>query len=179
LSRYEIYSSYAHEINADVLCHIDADMLFLANPYEFLNPEEWKNGVALVAHPGYFRNSSSEVSLLQKCKDLSRKIKIGGLGTWETNRKSTSFVRRSRRNAYICGGSWMAKKEKFIALVSKLHKNTEEDLEHGVIAKWHDESHLNRWASENEFTMLNPSFCYDSSYKWLTGLPEIIRAVRK
>ena len=177
--RYKIYSNYAHEIDADVLCHIDADMLFLANPYKFLTPTDWKNGVALVAHPGYFRNSRSGVSLLQRGKDLARFIKIGGLGAWETNGRSTAFVRRRRRNMYVCGGSWMAKKESFLSLISSLHKNTEEDLENGLIAKWHDESHLNKWASENEFTMLDPSFCYDSSYKWLTGLPEIIRAVRK
>jgi hypothetical protein len=179
LLRYKIYSKFAHGIDADVLCHIDADMLFLANPYEFLVPSDWKKGVALVAHPGYFRNSKNGVSLQQRCKDLFRMIRTGGLGTWETNRKSTAFVRRRKRNVYVCGGSWMAKKENFISLISNLNRSTEEDYENGVMAKWHDESHLNRWASENEFTILSPSFCYDSSYKWLTGIREIIRAVRK
>jgi hypothetical protein len=179
LLRYRFYASYSLGIDADVLCHIDADMLFLGNPCEFLTPVEWKNGVALVAHPGYFRKSKIGVSLRQSLKDVFRIMMVGGLGTWETNRKSTAFVSRRKRNVYVCGGSWMAKKENFISLVSDLNKCTDVDLNNGVMAKWHDESHLNRWASENEFTILDPSFCYDPSYKWLSGLREIIRAVRK
>lgn len=179
LLRYRIYSSYSRGIDSDVLCHIDADMLFLSNPREFLTPSVWKNGVALVAHPGYFRKSKTGVSFPQCLKDFYRVLKMGGLGTWETNRKSTAFVKRGKRNVYVCGGTWMAKKENFISLVTNLSEGTELDLKNGVIAKWHDESHLNRWASENEFTLLEPSFCYDSSYKWLSGLREIIRAVRK
>jgi hypothetical protein len=179
LLRYRIYKLYADKIDAEVLCHIDADMLFLANPFNFVSPDEWVNGVALVAHPGYFRASGDPIGTAQKLKDCFRIMKLGGLGTWETTIRSTAFVSRNKRNVYVCGGSWMAKSNDFVRMVSILDMNTEVDLLNGVVAKWHDESHLNRWASDNSFTLLNPSFCYDSSYKWLASIPEIIRAVRK
>jgi len=179
LLRYRIYRRHAHQMNAEVLCHIDADMLFLANPFNFVSPDEWVNGVALVSHPGYFRERGNPVGIVQKIKDCYRIMKFGGLGTWETRIRSTAFVGRNRRNVYVCGGSWMARYDDFIRMVSTLDQNTETDLSNGVIARWHDESHLNRWASDNSFSLLNPSFCYDSSYKWLSHVPEIIRAVRK
>ncbi len=179
LLRYRLYSKHAHLFNAEILCHIDADMLFLANPFNYLTPNEWINGVALVSHPGYFRVQGSGTPFRQALKDFYRVVRIGGLGTWETRNQSTAYVKRKNRSVYVCGGSWMARHEEFIRLVSNLNSSTDADLLNGVVAKWHDESHLNRWASENRFTLLNPSFCYDSSYKWLENLPEIIRAVRK
>ena len=177
--RYKIYSQHASQVDAEVFCHIDADMLFFDNPHRLLIPSDWVNGVALVSHPGYFREPSTKLSILQSLKDKARKLWIGGLGTWETKRASTSYVPRKFRTVYVCGGSWMAKKDKFVEMVSQLSLNTEVDYSNGVIAKWHDESHLNHWASKNSFTLLTPSYCFDPLYEWLSTIPEIIRAVRK
>jgi hypothetical protein len=104
---------------------------------------------------------------------------MGGLGTWENRKKSSAYVPRRSRKVYVCGGFWLGKKSSFEKLVSKLDAETNIDLANGVVAKWHDESHLNKWASENACTVLEPSFCYDASYIWLKNLPEIIQAVRK
>jgi hypothetical protein len=110
---------------------------------------------------------------------MLRILSMGSLGTWETRKKSSAYVPRNTRATYVCGGFWLAKKPDFIKLVTKLDSETDIDTTNGVVAKWHDESHLNKWASETGCTVLDPSFCYDSSYDWLRGLPEVIRAVRK
>lgn len=179
LLRYSVYAENVHTINANIYSHIDADMLFIDNPLKFTNPEDWVNGVALVLHPGYFRGNSNAVSKKLRFKDRIMRIWMGGLGTWETRKSSKAFVKRGLRQNYYCGGFWMGKSAAFTLLVSKLQAVTQCDLDLGIIAKWHDESYLNSWASLENFTSLSPSFCYDSTYPWLNGLPEIIRAVRK
>ncbi len=179
LLRYQLYSSASPKINAKICAHVDADMLFFKNPFEFTNSDSWNGGVALVSHPGYFRVRNSKYPIFRKLKDFKTRIQVGGLGTWETRKISSAYVPRRFRRSYCCGGFWMATSLRFQSLVSELKVNTETDAEHGIVAKWHDESHLNFWASKNEHTELSPSFCFDASYSWLQGLPEIIRAVRK
>jgi Cu/Ag efflux protein CusF len=179
LLRYELYAAASPQINAKVCAHVDADMLFFENPFRFTNPDTWDHGVALVSHPGYFRVKNSTYPITRKLKDLKTRIQIGGLGTWETRKISSAYVARKFRRSYCCGGFWMATPLKFQSLVSELKVNTETDTRRGIVARWHDESHLNFWASKNEFTELSPSYCFDASYPWLKGLPEIIRAVRK
>jgi hypothetical protein len=48
-----------------------------------------------------------------------------------------------------------------------------------VMAKWHDESHLNAYAVRNKHVIVNPSYCFDSSYKQLSDLKPIVEAVDK
>lgn len=179
LLRYKLYSEHGKSIEAESFAHIDADMLFIQNPLNFLNPHKWDNGIALVEHPGYSRRSDIPISFVQQTKDLVRRIRLGALGTWETNKKSKAFVSRKSRKSYVCGGSWMGSKDSFFNLVEELRDLTELDLNNELIAKWHDESYLNHWASSNAHTLLPSSFCFDASFPWLSGQDEIIRAVRK
>ncbi len=179
LLRYKLYLEYCTSLPALNFAHIDADMLFIKNPLNFTNSQDWINGIALVQHPGYFRTSNVRLSPNQRIKDSVLRLRMGALGTWETFEQSKAFVRRNKRKTYVCGGSWMGTKLSFFKLVETLKVSTEFDMQAGVIAKWHDESHLNQWASNNPHTLLPPSFCYDPSYPWLSGSTEIIRAVRK
>lgn len=179
LLRYKLYSEHGKSVEAESFAHIDADMLFIQNPLNFTNPHDWQNGIALVEHPGYSRRPNIPIPVAQQVKDLIRRIRMGALGTWETNKKSKAFVRRKSRKSYVCGGSWMGSKDSFFDLVETLMDLTESDLEKELIAKWHDESYLNHWASGNAHTLLPSSFCFDASFPWLSGQNEIIRAVRK
>jgi hypothetical protein len=103
----------------------------------------------------------------------------GGLGSWEQNPDSTAFVDRSERNNYVCGGTWIATREEFINMVQELDTQVAIDESRGVLATWHDESHLNKWASKNSHIILNPEFCYDASYPQLSKIIPVITAVDK
>lgn len=49
----------------------------------------------------------------------------------------------------------------FLALCRELKARTDEDLQHGVIARFHDESQLNRLVAESpqHFRILPPDYC--------------------
>ena len=185
LLRYREISNIGPDITEDILIYLDADMLVKADFINALSPSKWTNGIALVSHPGYWRPKGLHAlgyylkNPLQIIKDLFSFLKIGGLGSWENTTFSTAFVARKMRRTYVCGGTWMGFRSNFLKMVSECSRAVDIDLEQGFIAKWHDESHLNKWKSEHIVEVLSPSYCFDPTYKNLLGMTELIRAVRK
>jgi len=185
LLRYREILNVSDKISEDVLIYLDADMLICQDFISTLSPKDWENGIALVAHPGYWR--SSGISFITHyfqnptkiLRDVFLQFRFGGLGTWERNPKSFAFVQRRFRKRYVCGGTWMGWKTEFLDLVSECSQAVDNDLERNFIAIWHDESHLNKWNSMHKVTILNPSYCFDPTYKHLNKIPELIRAVQK
>ena len=186
LLRYQVMNSnFALFSNQDVLIYLDADMKAIAPVKTELFFRESTRGVTLVRHPGFFRESGFARVLLYFqnpktfLRDLLTIFNTGGLGSWETNPKSEAFVRRVDRKKYYCGGIWWGNREHFQDLVNNLAKRVEKDSSKGLVAKWHDESHLNQWASKNNFSEMLPSFCFVESYPWLSKLKPLIIAVEK
>jgi hypothetical protein len=54
-----------------------------------------------------------------------------------------------------------------------------EDKKIEVTAKWHDESHLNKWAAQKSINTHSPELCFDETYPQLKKLTPSIIAVRK
>jgi hypothetical protein len=186
LLRYQIMkSNFSIFSDQDVLVYLDADMRVVAPLDTRLFFKEMKGGVNLVRHPGYFRDPGLNAAKfyfrnpLILFTDLYSLALTGGLGSWDTNAKSEAFVERRYRNKYYCGGIWWGLRDNVHELVSKLALDVETDSRKDVIAKWHDESHLNHWASTNVFSESPPTVCYEASYPWLANLKPLIIAVDK
>ena len=101
------------------------------------------------------------------------------MGSWESNASSSAFVTRKSRTQYFCGGTWFGKRGSILDLLNILSKQVESDLQNNLIANWHDESHLNRWSTENSHGIENPELCFDATYPQLRRLRPVITAVRK
>jgi hypothetical protein len=184
LLRYSIFSEFASKIDEPTLMHLDADML-ICDDFTVEIPLDLQNGIGLVQHPGFFRpNSIKLLSYYSKnlrflIGDFRLKFRVGGLGSWEINPLSCAFVPRSKRKIYVCGGTWFGINESFFKMVNELAANVNLDSLNEIMATWHDESHLNWWKSNNDCSVLSPSFCFDPTYSQLKNLPEYIRAVDK
>jgi hypothetical protein len=185
LKRYEIITNHRESFAEDYLLHLDADMLFKAPLSSLCNELENQNLMTLVRHPGFYRpeglrkisfyiNNPSYIP-----RDLKANITLGGLGAWETEKKSKAYVPRKLRSDYFCGATWFGPKEKVLDFCKDLGSKVDADRTYGIIARWHDESHLNQWATLNEFKALTPEFCFDPTFPQLQHLNEIIRAVDK
>ena len=185
LLRYKIFHQFSYYLISEYTMHLDADMLvhrdFIAPLCNFKSKYE----ISLVAHPGYFRPKGfKRFKFYLKnpvffSRDLRSKVLIGGVGSWETAKESSAYVPRNQRKVYVCGGTWIGKSSSIKKLFSELAGDVERDKKSGTMAIWHDESHLNRWAAENNFNLLPPSFCFDPTYEQLEGLPMYIEAVDK
>ena len=88
--------------------HLDADMLVRADFLKTIEFNELIGGIGLVAHPGFWRPKRARGRMyLQNPKmlisDIRRLITYGSLGSWETRKQSSAYVRRSNRQRYVCG----------------------------------------------------------------------------
>jgi hypothetical protein len=185
LKRYEIILNHQDSYTEDFLLHLDADMLF-KSPLIFLaNQLDGQNMMNLVRHPGFYRPKRSKKFLFYLknqryiLRDIKAQILFGGLGSWERDENSQAFVPRNLRKEYFCGATWFGPRVKFLEFCADLESSVQADFVSGKMARWHDESHLNRWAAYNEYIALTPSFCFDPSFPQLRNLNEFIRAVDK
>lgn len=185
LYRYRIFNAAREFLTQDVLMYLDADMLL----HRTLSVQELEtasgSGVTLVRHPGYYRPGLAMLLGLYLnspkllLSDLNAKFKIGGLGAWETSSASQAFVPREKRTEYFCGGTWWGYRDDVLSLVAELDDRVTKDELAGVMAKWHDESHINWWGANHSHATKSPSYCYSVSYRWIQKLPMIIQAVDK
>lgn len=175
IRRYEIFSNFASNIGEKVLMHLDADMLVVENFFDEITSIAQQGSMILVAHPGFWNKKVNiKRRVIQFLLGLSSQT-----GSWEQRKESEAFVERKMRKAYVCGGAWAGNRNIFFEMVDKLSDSVAQDSNNGVTAVWHDESHLNKWASENKFLQLSPSYCYVMEYKHLKGLTPKIIAVTK
>ena len=123
LLRYQFFTSIADQVLGQVVMHLDADMLFV-NDINFaeLKGSIGQKGLSLIKHPGYFRPVGiKKLAFYAKnvkyvAKDFKTYLRFGALGTWERNKNSKAFVPRSQRKNYVCGGTWLGRKEEITEL---------------------------------------------------------------
>lgn len=185
LLRYQIFESRIDELNCDILMHLDADMLIASSPWDRIKKQILSNSICLVQHPGFWRPIWKKriflyISNPLLCaRDLRLKLKFGGIGAWEMCRDSSAHVEKKLRKSYACGGTWFGLNAPVAQLVKTLAENVRRDLDKNIIAIWHDESHLNKWSTENLHGFENPELCFDETYPQLKHLSPSIIAVRK
>jgi histo-blood group ABO system transferase len=91
---------------------------------------------------------------------------VGKKGTYEKDKKSTAYVAPSEGKTYFCGGFYGGKKGEFFKLLKRVKQQVDADLARNYIAKWHDESHLNRYFIDHPPSrVLSPAYCYPESWK--------------
>lgn len=152
MMRNSIYDKHKEVLaGQDYLFAVDADMRFV----DVVGSEILGERVATI-HPGY----------------------IGRRGTYETNPASLAYVEAYEGQYYFAGGFFGGAREEFFHIISETTGRILDDLEHGIIAIWHDESHWNRYCIDFEPTvMLNPSYCYPES--WQLDFPKKLLCLDK
>lgn len=140
LGRYKIFSENCDAFDGfDYLFYCDADMRFC----DHVGPEILSDRVA-TQHPGYY----------------------GSRGTPETNPKSLACVHAFEMMQYFAGGFNGGSKDEYIKMSKELSSNIDKDFNNGIIAVWHDESHMNRYFASNPPTaILDPGYCYGESLR--------------
>jgi len=116
------------------------------------------------AHPGFYNNRTPGYPL----------------GTPETDSRSTAWMPPDRsRPCYWAGGFNGGCFEDFMSMSKEITNRVNVDFSNGIIAVWHDESHLNAYLSERSENVktLEPSYCYPES--WSLPYPKKILALDK
>lgn len=136
LYRYHHFCSIEDKIREfDYVYYLDADMLVVDEVGEEVLTE-----LLGVQHPGFIWNTA---------------------GTPEDKQtNSTAYLQRKDVKQYCCGGFNGGSTKEFLKLSKTIKKNIDKDDESGIIAVWHDESHLNKYFSINPPTkILDAGYC--------------------
>lgn len=154
LFRFEMFLSIKEQLeDFDYTFFFNANMLFVApvGP-EFLPENE---GLMAVIHPGFYNKPTC-------------------LYPYERNKKSKAYIERNSKEFHYYMGSLNGGRTKdYLELVKTCAENTRIDYNAGIIAKVHDESHLNKYLSEHECLGLPPSYAYPEDWN-LPFTPKIL-----
>lgn len=173
LQRYRMFNNARCTLEQfDQLFYCDADMQWV----DYARGEDiWSDGITATLHPGYMVERGDPT--------------LGGVvpttGTPERRRASTACIWSCHQNKYYCGGFNGGNAKSFLDMAGILDGNIETDRKNGIMAIWHDESHLNHylWNYPPEKT-LTPRYCYpenyDGGYAWdAKDYPAILVALNK
>lgn len=161
------------------ICYIDADMRI--ENAEILDATiKGSNVVHVVSHPGYTRASrvTSALGFRRNLANLILEVVKGGLGDWETRKKSDAHVPRRSRKTYVQAAIFFGPSGDMHRLSRICWDWTERDLRKGIVPRWHDESYLNRWSTLHPHSLLGPEYCY-FDFPWLSPRGIVVRAVDK
>ena len=151
--------------------YLDADCL-IRDTKRFLNGPDLSDEslIYFVAHPGYFK------SPLWKRLAIASPVR----GVFETRKSSEAFVPFRRRfGTYVCGGHWFGGREPIRRMLEDLDYCVERDLQKDIVARFHDESHVNRFLQNAKVELLTPEWAYSPSHgSFRTDCP-IVEVVEK
>lgn len=128
---------YIFFMNANIICHEEV------TEKEFLPLDE---NIVVVQHPGYYNERPY-------------------IYAYERRKKSLAYIPYWKGQVYVCGGVNGGKAGPFLKLIRELDEKIKEDYENGMIATWHDESHLNKYILDRkDYKLLSPSYCYPEGW---------------
>ncbi len=162
LYRHHVLAHHLGELRHDFVFMVDADMLVEAP----IGPEILAPLVA-TRHPGFVE------------------IERGERLPYERRPDSAACVALDEGGSYYAGGFVGGARERLRELSQRIAAAVDRDAMRGVVARFHDESHLNRCLIDTPpFLTLSPAYCHpddDGPYRamWREAYPRRLVAVDK
>lgn len=105
-----------------------------------------EQGLMVTLHPGGYRQKREKY-------------------TYDNNPASTAYIAPNQGKHYFMGGFNGGTSSAFLHLMQQLDKATQSDYEKGIVALWHDESHLNKYMLDKNPLILSPIYAYPERCK--------------
>ena len=153
LMRYHLFLQQEEKLkDYDYIFYMDADMRVVAK----ISDEIMGEGLTAAEHPMYA-------------------LRKHYIPPYEPNPNSSAYIKRPGKVVnengvprfkpyYYAGGFLGGKTKPFLEAMRVMKKNIDKDFDNNYIAVWNDESHWNKYLSENEpGIVLSPSYIYPDS----------------
>lgn len=136
LKRYHILLTQKEWLSYyDYIFYVDIDAIFVSP----VGSEIFSYGLTATRHAG-FQDDDFDAYL-------------------ETDPRSTAFAPKLQH--YYCGGFNGGTSGSFLNMAETIAANVDKDTQNGILAKWHDESHLNRFLVDHPPSkILSHAYCY-------------------
>lgn len=127
LKRFDIFQkARAQLLLMDYIYFFNANMLFQKDVGEEIIPDG-THDLVFVLHPGFYNKDRINF-------------------TYEQNTESLAYIPSDSGEHYFMGGLNGGKASAYIEMIDDLKQRISKDEERDIVAIWHDESHLNRYA---------------------------------
>ncbi len=83
---------------------------------------------------------------------------------YESDPKSTAYVADNEGTYYFAGGLIGGRTQEFLQMCRQLKENIDKDFANDIVARWHDESHINKYFSTRTPKRLHPGYCYPQDW---------------
>lgn len=144
LYRFKMFNSIKHRLaNFDFLFFFNSNLIFLEKIGNEILPEE--EGLVGFQHPLFYKGNPSDYP-------------------YEKNPHSLAYIPKGAGSYYFAGGGNGGTTERYLEMISELENNISEDESNGIIAAWHDESHINKYFLDKSVKILPPSYLYPEGF---------------
>jgi hypothetical protein len=156
LLRFKLFMSIREELEGfDYLFFMNANCKCVAPITEEVFLPTQEEGLLVVRHHSYYNKDNRQF-------------------TYDRNPKSRAYIPMGEGEVYVFGAVNGGTSSAFLRMAEELERRTDLDLEDGVVALWHDESHLNRYIIDYpNYRLLSPSYGYPEDWD-LPFEPKII-----
>lgn len=153
LLRFHFFDKISQSLESfDFTFFFNANMIFNDFVNDSFLPQ--KNQLLVVKHPGILVSDRNNFP-------------------YESNKLSTAFIDDDKGVFYFMGGVNGGGSLVFNQLISDLKKNIDLDLSNNIIAKWHDESHLNHYMLNADYKILSDDHVF-IEHNYNNKVPKII-----
>lgn len=99
-----------------------------------------------------------------------------GICEYEIDPKSTACTKKTEKEGikYRQGCFWGGKNPYICNMIEELHNCVEKDLDNNFVAAWHDESHLNRFFSDNDELVVTLHSGFAHPQNWIMPVEKLI-----
>ena len=140
LQRFSLFVGQADRLrNFDLVFFCNANVEFLRPVGREILPDN-PDALIVTRHPGYADGDRRRFP-------------------YEDDPRSLACVPPDRGEVYVCGGFNGGYAPAYLRMAAALDANIRADMQAGIVARWHDESHLNRYILDNPYHLLPESYC--------------------
>lgn len=146
LRRFHMFLKVESELEThDYLYFFNANCRFKKDVGSEFLPER-DDQLLVVRHPGHIERPINEMP-------------------YERNPRSRASIPYGKGEYYVCGGVNGGTSKTFLAFARHARAAIDADFHDGIVAEWHDESHINRYITEHPFSLRPASYCYPQNWK--------------
>lgn len=158
LNRFKIFYSIECDLrDFDYIFFFNANMLFLSSIGIEVLPQKEHNYLVSLVHPGYVNKTKRFLP-------------------FERNINSTAFIplKKGVQYRYFQGCLNGGRSSEYLDLILNCYQNIETDLSKSIIARAHDESHLNRFLFNKNILELGLEYGFPENWNRIVN-PKIIQ----
>lgn len=141
LRRFDMFRGQAEQLKKyDYIYFLNANMLPVRPVGDEILPTK-NQGLVVTAHPGYYKAANAYFP-------------------YDRNPRSRAYIPNGKGSIYAMGGFNGGRAPEYLKLIEECDKAVRKDAENHVMAKWHDESHLNKYILDKNPLVLPPAYAY-------------------